>query len=153
MLTPPLTFHTKYWCTKPYPMKAIYRILSTLTTFLVIAPVWFTGCGSFFSCLCLPAGKPDSSGSGFTKPDLLCAVEGAVYSECGAACPPSCLAPFLLCLFEGCFPGCMCPEGQLIDGLNNRCVPREQCPSPGVQATLSVRCIMYPSLIPRPLNQ
>jgi len=68
------------------------------------------------------------SGSGVTKPKLLCSVEGATYSECGAACPPTCLTPAILCLIQGCFPGCTCPDGQLIDEVNNRCVPLEQCP-------------------------
>ena len=71
------------------------------------------------------------SGSGVTKPKLLCSVEGATYSECGAACPLTCLTPAILCLIQGCFPGCTCPDGQLIDEVNNRCVPLEQCPPLG----------------------
>jgi len=79
-----------------------------------------------------PTGNSDGgSGSGVTKPKLLCSVEGATYSECGAACPPTCLTPAILCLIQGCFPGCTCPDGQLIDEVNNRCVPLEQCPPLG----------------------
>ena len=80
-----------------------------------------------------PAGKPGGkSGSGVAKPENLCSVEGAEYSECGGACPPTCLDPYILCLIQGCFPGCACPDGQLMDTVNNRCVPLEACPPPGM---------------------
>ena len=58
-----------------------------------------------------------------------------MYSKCGGGCPLTCGNPYILCLIQGCFPGCMCPDGQLIDEAKKRCVPREQCPSPGVQAS------------------
>ena len=87
------------------------------------------------------AGSGEEPGN-VTKTKHSCSVEGAVYSKCGGGCPLTCGNPYILCLIQGCFPGCMCPDGQLIDEVKKRCVPQDQCPSPGVEASDNV-CIAY----------
>ena len=78
------------------------------------------------------AGSGEEEPGNVTKTKHSCSVEGAVYSKCGGGCPLTCGNPYIICLIQGCFPGCMCPDGQLIDEVKKRCVPQEQCPSPGL---------------------
>ena len=61
----------------------------------------------------------------FTGPT--CPVQGQVFQRC-KSCPITCTSRNILCR-EICQPGCGCPAGQIIDEANNRCVPRNQCPS------------------------
>ena len=51
--------------------------------------------------------------------------------QCAPSCPATCLSPFVFCDSIVCnVPGmCACPYGQVIDEVNNRCVPRDECPS------------------------
>ena len=60
-----------------------------------------------------------------------CENEGAAPVRCAPSCPATCLSPFVVCDSIVCdVPGmCACPDGQVIDEVNNRCVPRDECPT------------------------
>ena len=56
-----------------------------------------------------------------------CRVEGQVYLQFAPPpeCQPTCSNPNSPCLPFG--PGCVCPEGTVIDQIKNRCVPLAEC--------------------------
>ena len=56
-----------------------------------------------------------------------CPIEGQEY-QLQASCPKTCDNPHLLCTTED-LPGCGCPNNQVIDETNNRCVHIDNCPS------------------------
>lgn len=58
---------------------------------------------------------------------IQCEIEGQVPSTCASLCPRRCNSPIRLCPTV-CVFGCKCPSGQLIDSINRKCVPPEECP-------------------------
>ena len=60
----------------------------------------------------------------------LCTIKGQTFSFCASRCPRTCNSPPVFCPAV-CVEGCVCPSGQLIDTINNRCVPEDECPSTG----------------------
>ena len=56
-----------------------------------------------------------------------CPIEGQEYQQ-HVSCPKTCDNPHLLCTTED-LPGCGCPNNQVIDETNNRCVHIDNCPS------------------------
>lgn len=60
-----------------------------------------------------------------------CEIKGSKPVQCAPSCPATCLSPFVFCDSIVCdIPGmCACPDGQVIDEVNSRCVPRDECPS------------------------
>ena len=57
-------------------------------------------------------------------------------------CPATCNDPDLRCTLE-CRRGCGCPPGQLIDEINNKCVPRRQCPCKNISYFAKVTHLLY----------
>ena len=57
-----------------------------------------------------------------------CDIDGQVYEVPRRSCPRTCSNPYLHCISDN-LPGCSCPRDQVIDELNNRCVPFKDCPS------------------------
>ena len=57
-----------------------------------------------------------------------CDIDGQVYEEPRRSCPRTCNNTHLHCISDN-LPGCSCPRDQVIDELNNRCVPFKDCPS------------------------
>lgn len=57
-----------------------------------------------------------------------CEIEGQEFSTCASLCPATCNSPIRFCPLV-CVFGCKCPSGQLIDTVNKRCVPADECPS------------------------
>ena len=61
-----------------------------------------------------------------------CTVEGQVYLQEAPPpeCQPTCSNPMIHCPNIAARPGCVCPEGTVIDEIQNRCVPLSQCSKP-----------------------
>ena len=64
-----------------------------------------------------------------------CLVEGQVYSAQVPypKCQPTCSDPMKHCYTTATFAGCVCPEGTVIDDIQNRCVPLSQCSKPSIR--------------------
>ena len=58
-----------------------------------------------------------------------CTIEGQVYLELAPPpeCQPTCSNPMPSCPHLPFAPGCVCPEGTVIDQIKNRCVPITEC--------------------------
>ena len=56
-----------------------------------------------------------------------CPIEGQVYQDCHT-CPLTCTQLDKICSTQ-CIPGCGCPESQVIDEQNSKCILLRDCPS------------------------
>ena len=61
----------------------------------------------------------------------VCTVKGQIFSSCASQCPRTCnSSPDIFCPTV-CVEGCKCPSGQVINTINNTCVPEDECPPKG----------------------
>ena len=79
----------------------------------------------------LPPVNTEPATSSEPATEKPCQVKGALLVKCASGCPATCLNPSVSCFVMICdVPGlCECPAGQVVDQVNNRCVPLEECPS------------------------
>ncbi|XP_023210698.1 mucin-2-like, partial [Centruroides sculpturatus] len=54
--------------------------------------------------------------------------EGMIPAKCGRECPKTCQGTTYLCSDQTCVDSCICPEGKVLDAINNICVLQEECP-------------------------
>ena len=101
---------------------------------------------------CQPIGGPDCSAVLCLLPDceegeeavvpegeccpqcqpIVCEIEGATPSDCASLCPATCDNSGPLVCPTVCVKGCVCPSGEVIDTVNKKCVPRNECPPIGM---------------------
>uniref|UniRef100_A0A2R5LMA0 Putative chymotrypsin-elastase inhibitor ixodidin n=1 Tax=Ornithodoros turicata TaxID=34597 RepID=A0A2R5LMA0_9ACAR len=60
--------------------------------------------------------------------DAQACFPGAVYSNCGTACPEVCRQPPPRFCTQQCVRGCFCRPGLILDQSRRRCIPRHICP-------------------------
>uniref|UniRef100_A0A1E1WVL7 Putative hemolectin n=1 Tax=Tityus obscurus TaxID=1221240 RepID=A0A1E1WVL7_TITOB len=54
--------------------------------------------------------------------------EGMIPGQCDRDCPKTCQGAYYLCSDQTCVDYCRCPEELVLDNINGRCVPEENCP-------------------------
>jgi len=69
-----------------------------------------------------PATSPTAARDGCT--------DGKVFNPCGSACPTTCdtVGEFIVCT-EQCSSGCFCPDGQVLNEDDGKCIDPAGCPS------------------------
>lgn len=98
-----------------------------------------------------PAGQVAKVPEGECCPVCMCEVEGQTFSQCASACPRTCESPDIFCIAL-CRPGCRCPPNQVIDTMNKRCVPLEECPErkfTSIATTIGCNACSMVSMNPR----
>lgn len=80
-----------------------------------------------------------------------CDIDGAVPVRCASPCPATCTRPLVICEAIVCdIPRlCECPSGQVVDEVHNRCVPQDDCPPAGVQASTRFAESLQQCIIPQ----
>ena len=76
-----------------------------------------------------PAGQVAKVPEGESCAVCVCEIEGQTFSQCASDCPRSCDSPPGIVCGPTCRVGCKCPPNQVIDTVNKRCVPLEECPA------------------------
>jgi len=69
-----------------------------------------------------------------------CIVQGQIYLQQAPPpeCQPTCSHPTRDCRSTAPRPGCVCPEGTVIDETQNRCVPIPQCSKPASLKSINI---------------
>lgn len=88
--------------------------------------------GDVVSCTIPDCGIGGMAIVGACCPVCKCEIKGQRFSKCVSPCQRTCKEPDKVCS-AGCEPGCACRSGEVIDEVNKRCVPPEECPAPGKQ--------------------
>ena len=76
-----------------------------------------------------PAGQVAKVPEGESCAVCVCEIERQTFSQCASDCPRSCDSPPGIVCGPTCRVGCKCPPNQVIDTVNKRCVPLEECPA------------------------
>ena len=56
-----------------------------------------------------------------------CPAKGQIYTQCGQDCVATCQNPLPTDCSQTCQPGCHCPNGNILDEIQNACVPLSKC--------------------------